>query len=112
MPAFCASATSFRRSLSATRSLARGLDQRQVVGADDPQRSAHREVFRQRAALVEVGVQIGDGETGQPCPQRQVRSGRIGGVQTDDTCSNVRRGLSVRGRGSDAARAGPAARQP
>ena len=74
----------------------RGLDQRQVVGTHDPQRAAHREVFCQRAALIQVGVQIGDGETGQPRPQGQVGSGRIGGVQTDDTCCDICRGLSVR----------------
>ncbi len=46
------------------------LDQWQVVGPHHPQRSAHREVFDQRAALVEFGVQIGDSEAGQPRPQR------------------------------------------
>ena len=59
------------------------LDQRQVLGPHRPQRAAHREVLDQRAALVELGVQIGDGEAGQPRPQRQIRRGRVGRVQRD-----------------------------
>jgi hypothetical protein len=42
------------------------LDQRQVLGPHRPQRAAHREMLDQRPALVELGVQIGDGEAGQP----------------------------------------------
>jgi hypothetical protein len=60
------------------------LDQRQVLSAHRPQRAAHREVFDQRAALVELGVQIGDREAGQPRPQRQIWSRRVGGVQPDE----------------------------
>ena len=85
----------------------RGLDQRQVVGADDPQRAPHREVFRQRAALIEVGVQIGDRELRQPRPQGQVGSGGISGVQTDDTGCDVRRGPSVCGEELAACEPGP-----
>jgi hypothetical protein len=72
-----------------------GLDRRQVFGAHHPQRATHREVFDQRAALVEFGVQIGDAEAGQPCPQRQIRRGRVGGMEADEipghTVDRVRR---------------------
>ena len=47
-----------------------GLDERQILGADDPQCPPHREVFHQAPALVELVVQIGEGEAGHPCPQR------------------------------------------
>ena len=60
------------------------LDQRQVLGPHCPQRSAHGEVLDQRAALIEFGVQIGDGEAGQSRPQRQIRGGRVGGMQPDE----------------------------
>ena len=94
MPAFCASATSLSAFVVGHPVAGAGLDQRQVLGAHDPQRPAHREVLDQRAALVELGVQIGDGEAGQPRPQRQIRRGRVGGVQPDDiACNVVDRGL-------------------
>jgi hypothetical protein len=59
------------------------LDQRQIPGPHRPERAPHREVFDQRAALVEFGVQIGDGEAGQSRPQRKIRGGGVGGVQPD-----------------------------
>ena len=62
----------------------RGLDQRQIIGADHPQRATHREVLDEAAPLVERGVEVGDGEAGQPSPQRQIRRGGIGGVQPDE----------------------------
>jgi hypothetical protein len=57
------------------------MNQRQVLGAHHPQRAAHREVLDQRAPLIKLGVQIGDGDAGQPCPQQQVGGGRVGGMQ-------------------------------
>ena len=43
-----------------------GLDERQVVDTDHPQRPAHREVFDERAPLVQRGVEVGHREAGQP----------------------------------------------
>ena len=84
MPAFCTSATSLRRSLSATRSLAAAW----MCGRSSaPTTHSVRRIARcltSAAPLVERGVEIGDGEAGQPRPQRQVRRGGVGGVQPDE----------------------------
>ena len=56
----------------------------QVLDAHHPERAAHREVLDQRAAFVEFGIQVGDREAGQPRPERQIRGGRIGGMQPDE----------------------------
>jgi hypothetical protein len=71
------------------------MNQRQVLGAHHPQRAAHREVLDQRAPLIRLGVQIGDSDAGQPCPPRQVRGGRVGGMQPHE----VRCGAGDRVRG-------------
>ncbi len=34
--------------------------------------------------FVELGIQVGHREAGQPRPQRQIRGGRIGGMQPDE----------------------------
>jgi hypothetical protein len=45
------------------------LNEAQVFCAHHPQRATHREVLDQRAALVKLGIQIGDGNGGQARPQ-------------------------------------------
>ena len=72
----------------------RGLDGRQVVNADHPQRAAHRQMFDQRAPLVKRVVEVGDGETWHPGPQRQVGRGGVGGMQADEIAGDPRYRIS------------------
>ena len=67
----------------------RGLDERQIVNTDHPQRAAHREMLDQGAPLVELGVEICHGEAGQPGPHGQVGGGRVGRMQPDEVCDGV-----------------------
>ena len=46
------------------------LNQPQILCPHRPQRAAHRQVFEQGAVLLQLGVQVSDGETGHPRPQR------------------------------------------
>ena len=60
------------------------MDERQVLGADHPQRAAHREMLDEGAPLVERGVEVGDREAG-----RRAHSDRYG-VAGSVACSPTR----------------------
>ena len=86
----------------------RGLHGRQVGGVEHPQRAPHREVLDHRAVVVQRGVEIGDAEVRAARPQRQVRRGRVGGVQADERVRDVGDAIGRWARrGSGAAPAGP-----
>ena len=62
----------------------RRLDQGEILGGHHPQRPSHRQVLDHGALAIHGGIEVVDREAGQAGPQRQVRGGRVGGVQTDE----------------------------
>ena len=60
------------------------LDRGKVGGVHHPERPAHGHVFDQIPVPVQRAIEIGDGETGQAGPERQVRGGWIGAMQAHE----------------------------
>ena len=62
----------------------RRLDQGEIPCGHHPQRPSHRQVFEHGAVPIHGGIEVVDREAGRARPQRQVRGGRVGGVQPDE----------------------------
>jgi hypothetical protein len=58
-----------------------GLNDRQVISDDDPQRPSHRQMPYHGVTLVQLVLEVGRDETRASRPQRKKGRGGIGGMQ-------------------------------